>query len=113
MTKRTARSAKSEMVKEFSQTKDVKTSKGFIRAPEVLNIKLLAGRLQSGLHVFWKNKRLRWGLVTLLVIAPIANFVYLLLPEYGFDDYFINIVSIEIPNTLEGEENELFTKKIA
>lgn len=47
-------------------------------------------------------------MITLLVFAPMAKFVYLLLPELGFGEYFINIGSIQIANTLEGEENGWF-----
>ena len=47
-------------------------------------------------------------MISLLVFAPMAKFVYLLLPEAGFGEYLINVGSIQIPNTLEGEKYDWY-----
>jgi hypothetical protein len=62
-------------------------------------------RLLNGLYTFWENKRLRWGLLTLMVIAPLTKFLYLLFPEQGFGEYLINVGPFMILNTIEGEAN--------
>lgn len=111
MAKYTSRSAKSERKAETYLTGFIKEENigiGFGGVPEALKFEVLKGRLQSGLYIFWKNKRMRWGMITLLVFAPMVKFVYLLLPELGFGEYFINIGSIQIANTLEGKENGWF-----
>jgi hypothetical protein len=58
-------------------------------------------RLFNGLYTFWENKRLRWGLITLLIIAPLSKFFYLLMPIEGFGENFIEIGSFSIPNMIE------------
>ena len=111
MAKHTNRSANSEKEEETDLTgiiKEENKGNGFGGVPEALKFDVLRGRLQSGLHIFWKNKRLRWGMISLLVFAPMAKFVYLLLPEAGFGEYLINVGSIQIPNTLEGEKYDWY-----
>jgi len=72
--------------------------------PESIRPELIKERLQGGLFSFWKNKRLRWGLLLLLVFAPLSKFIYLILPnEIG--EYIIDIGIWQLPNTIEGEEN--------
>lgn len=60
-------------------------------------------RLLNGLYTFWENKRLRWGMLTLLVIAPLTKFIYLLFPVNGFGEYLINVGPVSVLNTIEGE----------
>ena len=62
-------------------------------------------RLLNGLYTFWENKRLRWGMLTLMVIAPLSKFVYLLFPVEGFGEYLINVGPLTVLNTIEGEAN--------
>lgn len=73
------------------------------RVPDILRIEVIKERLHNDLNILWENKRLKWGMITLLVLAPLAKFSYLFFPELGFGEYFIDIGSIQIPNTLEGE----------
>ncbi len=68
---------------------------------DTLNLDWLRLRLFNGLYTFWDNKRLRWGMLLLLIAAPASKFFYLLLPEAGFGDYFINLGPFQIVNTLE------------
>jgi hypothetical protein len=44
-------------------------------------------------------------MLTLLVIAPLSKFLYLLFPVDGFGEYLINVGPISILNTIEGEAN--------
>lgn len=62
-------------------------------------------RLLNGLYTFWENKRLRWGLLTLMVISPLTKFAYLLFPAQGFGEYLINMGPLMVLNTIEGEAN--------
>ena len=62
-------------------------------------------RVLNGLYTFWENKRLRWGMLTLLIIAPSTKFLYLLFPVNGFGEYLINAGPITVLNTIEGEAN--------
>ena len=62
-------------------------------------------RLFNGLYTFWDNKRLRWGLLVLLLFAPATKFLYLLFPMDGFGPYLINMGPIQVLNTIEGVEN--------
>lgn len=73
-------------------------SSTFINSKAIEDFKI---RLFNGLYTFWQNKRLRWGLITLLILAPISKFFYLLLPEQGFGEYFIEIGSFKINNFIE------------
>ena len=69
-----------------------------------LNISGLRLRLFNGLYTFWDNKRLRWGMLFLLIIAPLSKFFYLLLPVAGFGEHFVSIGPVQIINTIEGIE---------
>ena len=73
-------------------------SSTFINSKTIEDFKI---RLFNGLYTFWQNKRLRWGLITLLIIAPLSKFFYLLMPIEGFGEYFIEIGALKIPNTIE------------
>ena len=73
-------------------------SSTFINSKAIEDLKI---RLFNGLYTFWQNKRLRWGLITLLIIAPLSKFFYLLLPEFGFGEYLIEIGSFKIVNNIE------------
>lgn len=65
-------------------------------------------RLLNGLYTFWENKRLRWGMLTLLLIAPLAKFLYLIFPAQGFGEYIISIGPFTVLNTIEGQANGWF-----
>jgi hypothetical protein len=71
---------------------------GFVNSLSVDKYKI---RVFNGLYTFWENKRLRWGLLFLLIIAPLAKFFYLVLPENGFGTYLVNLGPLKIINTLE------------
>jgi hypothetical protein len=60
-------------------------------------------RLFNGLYTFWENKRLRWGMLLLLLIAPLAKFFYLVLPVDGFGNYLVNFGPVSIINFIETE----------
>lgn len=53
------------------------------------------------LYSMWADKRLRWGLLFLLIIAPASKFIYLLFPEAGVGEYFIQSKYLTIPNFIE------------
>jgi len=72
---------------------------------ETLNLSAFKLRLFNGLYTFWDNKRLRWGMLCLLIIAPLSKFFYLLLPQGGFGDYLVNFGSIQIVNSIESLED--------
>jgi len=62
------------------------------------SLKVSRLKLSGFLYSLWANKRLRWGLLLLLVIAPLSKFIYLLFPEEGFGDYIVNTGLITINN---------------
>ena len=70
------------------------------------NIESFKVRVLNGLYTFWENKRLRWGMLFLLIIAPASKFFYMILPEGGFGEYFIEFGPIKIANTIEGVKTE-------
>lgn len=53
------------------------------------------------LYTMWANKRLRWGLLLLLVIAPLSKFIYMLFPVDGFGEYIIKSRFLTIVNFIE------------
>ena len=55
-------------------------------------------RLSGFLFSLWANKRLRWGLLLLLIVAPLSKFIYLLFPEEGFGEYILNTGLLTINN---------------
>ena len=61
----------------------------------------LKHRVVDGFRALWQDKRVRWGLIILLVLAPVAKFIYLSLPTAGFGEYFINVGFLKIRNTIE------------
>lgn len=75
--------------------------RGFYQTLYLTGLKL---RLFNGLYTFWDNKRLRWGMLFLLIIAPLSKYFYLILPEFGFGDYLVNLGSLQISNTIESLE---------
>ena len=72
---------------------------------KVINIDEIKLRVYSGLYAFWDNKRLRWGMLLSMIIAPLSKFFYLLIPEAGFGEYLVNIGPLQVLNTVEGLEN--------
>ena len=86
-------------------TKEEKSPPRFPRLSEIINIDEIKLRVYSGLYAFWDNKRLRWGMVLLMILAPLSKFFYLLLPEAGMGEYLINFGPLQILNTVEGLEN--------
>lgn len=75
------------------------------RAVTYLSNKFNVGRMKFAgfLYSMWANKRLRWGLLLLLIIAPASKMIYLLFPIGGFGEYFVNTNLITIPNFIEIE----------
>ena len=82
----------------ISQNSSHTYSSTFINSRAIEDFKI---RLFNGLYTFWQNKRLRWGLITLLILAPLSKFFYLLLPEFGFGEYLIEIGSFKVVNNIE------------
>ncbi len=74
---------------------------------EIVNPEGLKLRFLNGLYTLWINKRLRWGMFLLLVVAPFSKFFYLLLPVDGFGEYLVNIGPIRIGN-IEGHSGWYF-----
>ena len=88
--------------KQFAYESSVSRLKGLA---ESINIEAIKVRLFNGLYTFWDNKRLRWGMLFLLIIAPASKFAFLLFPEAGFGEYLINLGPVQIINTIEGIDN--------
>ena len=78
-----------------------KTASRLSSLKEALNPERLLLRLFNGLYTFWENKRLRWGMLFLLIFAPAAKFAYLLFPESGFGEYLVNLGPVKVHNTIE------------
>jgi len=98
----------SKSVKETSINQITKEENNPPRLPrlsEVINIDEIKLRVYGGLYAFWDNKRLRWGMVLLMILAPLSKFFYLLLPEAGIGEYLINFGPVQIINRVEGLEN--------
>ena len=72
-----------------------------------LSKEINVGRMKIAgfLYSMWANKRLRWSLLLLLVIAPASKMIYLLFPVGGFGEYLINTSLITIPNFIESNYN--------
>ena len=79
-----------------------KKLKGFTYS---LNIDKFKVRVLNGLYTFWDNKRLRWGMLFLLIIAPASKFFYMLFPENGFGEYLVNLGPVKVLNSIEGMGN--------
>jgi len=71
---------------------------------EDLNLRRAQLRIFNGLYTFWVNRRLRWGMILLMIISPLIKFAYMPLPVEGFGEYFVNTSYIQIPNTIEGPD---------
>lgn len=65
------------------------------------SIKIFQLRIGGFLYSLWANKRVRWGLILLLIAAPASKLIYLLLPINGFGDYFVNTRFLTIANFIE------------
>jgi hypothetical protein len=78
-----------------------KASSRLASLKETLNLERFILRLFNGLYTFWENKRLRWGMLFLLIFAPASKFFYLLFPEGGFGEYLVNAGPVKILNTIE------------
>lgn len=85
-----------------SHTPSHTSSSTFIHSKAVIDFKT---RLFDGLYTFWQNKRLRWGLITLLILAPLSKLFYLFLPDH-FGEYLVNIGPLQILNTIENAPGE-------
>jgi hypothetical protein len=70
-------------------------------------------RIFNGLYTFWDNKRLRWGMLLLLLLAPASKFIYMLFPEEGFGQYLLSTGPIQIVNSIEGLENGWYFNTIS
>ena len=60
------------------------------------------------LKPYVSNKRYRWGIIILLVIAPFAKHFYLLFPVTGLGEYIIDNGFIQLPNILEDPEYDWY-----
>lgn len=60
-------------------------------------------KLTNTLFLLWSDRRLRTGLILLLIIAPLMKFMYFFFPRNGFGEYLINNEFIAIPNLIEGK----------
>ena len=102
LTTQSAASKKTELSNSFSEDHRIGISFNKLLDFSIEKYKI---RLLNGLYTFWENKRLRWGMLTLMVIAPLSKFVYLLFPVEGFGEYLINVGPLMVLNTIEGEAN--------
>ena len=94
-------------IKEIPKShEDVKSALNGLPSINIWNEFLL--KLNSTLYTLWDNKRLRWGMIILMIIAPLAKYFYLTLPVGGFGEYLINFGPIQIANTLEGYDTGWF-----
>ena len=73
------------------------------RLTDILNLEAIKLRFFNGLYTFWANRRLRLGMILLMVVAPVSKFIYLLLPA-TFGEYLINLGPLKVANTLEGAD---------
>jgi hypothetical protein len=108
MLKQLLSNSEPNLVKNTGINQTIKEKKSPSRLPElseIINFDEIKLRVDSGLYAFWDSKRLRWGMLLLMILAPLSKFFYLLLPEYGIGEYLINFGSLQILNTVEGLEN--------
>lgn len=75
---------------------------------ESLSFTTIKIRVLNGLYSFWSNKRLRWGMIMLLIIAPLTRYIFMIFPENGFGEYLVNLGPVKIINTIEGVDNWFF-----
>ncbi len=78
-------------------------SANYDKTPSNFTVDFDVVRLKIGsfLVSIWTDKRLRWGLLLLLVVAPISKLIYVFFPEDGFGTYFISTQFITVPNFIE------------
>ena len=67
------------------------------------NLDRLRLQILSTLYLFWSNRRLRLGIILLLIVAPATKFIYLAFPKSGFGEFLINSSWITVTNFLEPE----------
>ena len=111
MLKQSSSDTNSKFVKETSINEVIKNEKSSSRLSglaAVINIDEIKLRIYSGLYAFWDSRRLRWGMLLLMIVAPLSKFSYMLLPVKGFGEYLINIGPLQILNTVEGLENDWY-----
>lgn len=95
------KSSSSQETLEEAKTKSVSDKISLKGISESLQLEGFTIRLFNGLYTFWENKRLRWGLIFLMLLAPAAKFAYFLFPDQGFGEYLLNVGPIKILNTIE------------
>ena len=101
---------------EVGSNKSGAVAKGYQKLSNLTDSLRLEGfkiRLFNGLYTFWDNKRLRWGLLILLLFAPASKFLYMLFPMDGFGPYLLDLGPIHIVNTIEGLEKGWYFNTIA
>jgi len=69
-----------------------------------LNFHAFKVKSSNSLYVLWENRRLRAGIIILLILAPVSKFFYKLFPQKGFGEFFVNNNLITIKNTIEGAD---------
>jgi len=63
----------------------------------------LRERANLVLYYFWENKRLRYGIIFLMILGPFMKYMYMFFPEDGFGDYLIYTTYFQVPNFIEYE----------
>jgi len=63
----------------------------------------LKAKISGFLFDIWQDKRLRWGLILLLIISPFTRIVYNIFPEDGFGEFIFESSYLTIPNFIEIE----------
>jgi len=58
-------------------------------------------RLLNALVMLWADRRLRTGLITLLLLAPAARYMFFLFPQKGLGPYLIDWGPIHLVNSIE------------
>ena len=96
---------RNNVIQNTTSVEESTTRRGLNGLTELLKFEGLKLRLFNGLFTFWDNKRLRWGMLLLMLIAPLSKFFYMVLPEAGFGDYLLNLGPLQIINTVEGLDN--------
>ncbi|MEN8247894.1 MAG: hypothetical protein ABFS32_03110 [Bacteroidota bacterium] len=86
----------------LKEAEGTNNAKNYFGSVHITAVKI---RVLNALYTFWSNKRLRWGMILLLIAAPLTKFIYLLFPMDGFGVYLINIGSIKVINVIEGVDN--------
>ena len=58
-------------------------------------------KLLQFLHMLWDNKQIRYGIILIIIVAPIVKNIYLFFPENGFGEYLIDNQWIKVVNFIE------------